>query len=115
MADRDVDFRQIVDSLPYLAPDSPQECPVAIDEVLARVRPETIRDESLQAGDLEFVRTARLVERRYWLWRFYDEGEIEWFVSVSVGPNDQAEIGFDDNFVEYSPEEYIVSDYLGVF
>ena len=115
MADRDADFLKIVDSLPYLEPYSPQGCPIAMDEVLACVRPETIRDESLQADDLEFVRTARVVERRYWLWRFHDEGEIEWFVAVSVGPDGQAEIGFDDNLVEYSPEEYIVSDYLGVF
>jgi hypothetical protein len=114
MVDGKADSDRIVDSLPYLTPDSPQSCPVAIDKVLAFLQRETLAGESLRASDLEFVRTALVIDYHYWLWRFVDEGDIECFVTVSVGPSGQGEIGYDDNFMEYTPEEYIFSDYLGV-
>lgn len=114
MADNRYNCESGADSLPYLTPNSPQSCPVPMGEVLAFLQRETLAGESLCASDLEFVRTALVVERRYWLWRFVDEDEGECFVTASVGPNGETEIGYDDNFFNYTPEEYIISDYLGV-
>ncbi|MGD2206742.1 MAG: hypothetical protein PVH17_08180 [Anaerolineae bacterium] len=114
MVDSKADRERSVDSLPYLTPNSAESCPVPMADVLAFLQRETISGESLRVSDLEFVRTARVVDYQYWLWRFFDEGEIECFVHASVGPDGQGEIGYDDNFLDYTPEEYIFSDYLGV-
>ena len=103
-----------VESLPYLTPNSAESCPVPMDELMAFLQQETIAGESLRASDLEFVRTALVVDYRYWLWRFVDEGDFECFAHASVGPDGQGQVGYDDNFLEYTPEEYIFSDYLGV-
>ena len=114
MADSQVDREKSVEALPYLTPNSAESCPVSMDRVVAFLQRETLAGESLWASHLEFVRTALVVDRRYWLWRFFDKGEIECFVTASVGPDGQGEIGYDDNFLKYTPEEYIFSDYLGV-
>jgi hypothetical protein len=73
-----------VDSLPYLTRNSPESCPVSMERLIEFLHRETLAGESLRAGDLEFVRTARVVHTRYWLWRFVDQGNVESFVTGIV-------------------------------
>jgi hypothetical protein len=47
-----------------------ESCPATPDEVLRHVRSHVTGSQRLGARQLEFVRTAQLEDRRYWVWRF---------------------------------------------
>ena len=102
-------------AFPRLSPDSPKECPVPMNKILEYLRCESPGGESLQANDLQFLRTALVAEDRYWIWRFTESDNSECFVTVSVAPNGTSCIGYDINWYSLTPELFTPGTYYNVF
>jgi hypothetical protein len=61
---------QLSSPAPSPIPQGADSCPATADEVLRHVRSHVTGTERLGARQLEFVRKAQLLDRRYWVWRF---------------------------------------------
>ena len=57
-------------SLPYLPENSPASGPVSAQELLRYVRSNAVGARHVRVDQLVFVRTARIEDCGYWLWRF---------------------------------------------
>ena len=90
--------------LERLEPDDVSRCPVTMAEVLKYLHAE---GESVDEDDLTFVRTARIDDAEYWLWRFGDGGS-ECFVTVSKIKK-ATTIGYEEA-VGLTPSQYVYGD-----
>jgi hypothetical protein len=116
MPDDNADLAQVRVEFERLAPDSPAACPVGVDELLAYLTDEVPHGESLSADDLAFVRTARVEESEYWLWRFREPGVSGDDAYASVSRSGQAvTLGYEANYYALTPEQFILGDYHQVF
>ena len=93
--------------LPRLSEDSAASCPVSIGNILDHLRREAASD-GVTAADLGFLRTARVDDSDYWIWRFTDPSGAECFVTASINGT-RSEIGFDENYDDLTPEQFILA------
>ena len=56
--------------LPFLPENSPASCPVSPQELLRYVRSNAEGARHVRLDQLAFIRTARIGDCGYWLWRF---------------------------------------------
>lgn len=96
---------------PRLAEDSARSCPVPMREITGYLR---LEGELVRARDLTFVRTAEVDGRRCWLWRFAGSVRADCFVTVWVGPDGSATIGYRLNSDNLTPEQYIYGEHHGL-
>ncbi len=87
-----------------------------LEDLLEYLGLEVPDGDQLSAADLQFVRTARVAERDYWLWRFTEPGPDgeEAYATVSL---DCAEVilGYETDYYGLTPEQYLLGDYHEVF
>jgi hypothetical protein len=88
-------------------------CPAEMSEILEYLEIEMA--EECEADDLEFIRTARLEDKVYWIWRTEDEAGEEVYVSVSRSDAGQVTLGSYDNDEGFTPEQYIFGEYHEYF
>ena len=75
--------------------------------ILDHLRREAASD-GVTAADLGFLRTARVDDSDYWIWRFTDSSGAECFVTASINGT-RSEIGFDENYDDLTPEQFILA------
>lgn len=109
------DLVKAVVEYPHLDPDSPADCPVREQELLAYLAIEVPDGELLTGADLNFVRTSQVAESRYWLWRFNEPRGDDAFLTVSQGPEGATTTGYSDNYLNLSPEQFILGDFHECF
>lgn len=116
MPDDNADLANVTVELPRLVPDGPQTCSVPITELLEYLALEVPDGDALTAEDLTFVRTARVGDADYWLWRFQEpgpDGEPAYATVSRIG--DQVTLGYGTDYYGLSPEQYMLGDYHQVF
>jgi len=108
LPDDNADIAKIEIDFPRLIEDSETSCPCAMKDIVDYLDRE---GEAVKAGDLEFIRTARVEDHSYWVWRFRDESDEKCYVVVSYEPTGHHRIGYDSNFYGLTPEQFILGDY----
>ncbi len=107
------EMRNIAVELPRLSPDSPANCPVPMSEILEYLGQEAPGGADSGSDEvidfqLEFMRTAMVKAKRYWLWRFADVEDTECYVLVELSSNRQTVTGYDESF-GLTPEQFILA------
>lgn len=97
-----------------LAEDSATSCPVTMADLLEYLRMEA-DVETLSAGDLTFIRTARVEDRAYWIWRFEEDDGTESFATVSRDPDETICFGCGWNDENLTAEQYLYGEYHEYF
>jgi len=115
MPEDNADLARMEVSFPYLEENSAKSCPVAVDEILEYLAVEAVDGDVLGAEDLQFVRTARVAECDYWIWRFAESDGSAAYVMVSRRPTGQTCVSYDTDYYGLSPEQFMLGDYHGVF
>jgi hypothetical protein len=100
---------------PLLQPNDAESCPLPMETILDYLNEESSDGDGIQAGQLNFLRTALVAEKRYWIWSFQDSDGSDCFVTASWSPNGNAEIGYDENDYDLTPEQFMLGDYHDVF
>ena len=61
--------------------------------------------------ELKFLRTALVNDTKYWIWSFFDEDDIECYVTIAMVPGGPKFLGYNDSF-GLTPEQFIITDYF---
>jgi hypothetical protein len=115
MPEDNADLARTVVSFPYLPQNLAETCPVLMDEILDYLALEAPDGDVLEAEDLQFLRTARVVEYDYWIWRFTESDGSEAYVAVSRRSDGQTCVVYDTNYYGLSAEQFMLGNYHGVF
>ena len=110
MLDDNDDLRLVEVDFPRLEDDSAASCPIPMKEILEYL---SVESGDVALKELSFIRTARVAEWQYWIWRFDDGGEC--YVTAAIDADGNAEIGYDQNWHGLSPEQFILGTYHQVF
>jgi hypothetical protein len=108
----DVDeMRKIPVELPRLSPDSPTTCPVPMSDILEHLSYEARGGENSGSDEkiefqLEFVQTAQVEARQYWLWRFFDVEGVECYLLIELRDRETV-TAYDESF-GLTPEQFIL-------
>jgi hypothetical protein len=96
-------------SLPYLPENSPASCPVSVQEMLRYVRSNAEGARHVRVDQLAFVRTARIEDCRYWLWRFPAAGLASYALVMqdAEGPW----LTCHQSLAGMAPEDVLIADY----
>ena len=100
---------------PLLQPNTAESCPVPVSDVVEYLRLESPDGDSIGAGQLSFLRTAQVAERRYWIWAFQEADGSPCYVTVAVSPDGSSCIGYEENYHALTPEQFMLGDYHQVF
>lgn len=111
------DLANVEIDFPRLAWDSAGSCPEPMSEILSYLSIESADGESLQASDLTFLRTAEIWnEGHYWIWEFTESDGEQCYVTVSESAETGVTcIGFDGNYWNLTPEQFILGTHHNVF
>jgi hypothetical protein len=95
--------------LPYLPENSPASCPVSVQELLRYVRSNAEGARHVRVDQLVFVRTARIDDCGYWLWKFPAAGLASYALVMldAEGPWLTCHQGLG----AMAPEEVLIADY----
>jgi hypothetical protein len=115
MPNDNVELAEVVIDFPLLQPNDAESCPLSMETILDYLNEESSDGDGIQAGQLKFLRTALVAEKRYWIWSFQDSDGSDCFVTASWSPNGNAEIGYDENDYDLTPEQFMLGDYHDVF
>jgi hypothetical protein len=100
------------DELPRLDPDTAETSPEPMEEILEYLGMEA--DEEIAVDALRFVRTAKVEGRDYWIWEFDDADENQCYVTVSRGADGRTMIGYDVNYDNLTPEQFMSDEAQGL-
>jgi len=107
------EVRTIEVSLPRLEPDSPETCPAPMDYILEYIGVETDLGGNNPPGPIEFLRTAKIGETEYWIWKFLDGDGDENYVTVGRWPDGCTITGCDGTF-DMTPEQFLVAEHFEI-
>ena len=96
-------------SLPYLPENSPASCPVSVQELLRYVRSNAEGARHVRLDQLAFVRTARIGESRYWLWRFPAAGLASY--ALVMQDAEGSWLTCHQSLAGMAPEDVLIADY----
>lgn len=115
MPDDNADLARLEVDFDRLEPDTAGSCPVADDELLAYLSNEG-PGGSLSLDDLRFLRTALVGANHYWIWSFSDptDGSAA-FLTVSLSLDGKTTVGYEENYYNLTPEQFMLGDYYMVF
>ena|SRR6187200_3080912 len=96
-------------TLPYLPENSPASCPVSAAELLRYVRSNAEGARHVRLDQLVFVRTARIEDSRYRLWRFPAAGLASYALVMedAEGPW----LTCHQSLAGMAPEAVLIADY----
>lgn len=116
MPDDNADLASIAVEFDRLTPDTAESSPLSSTEILRYLADEVPGGEGLSAHDLRFVRSAQIADRSYWIWSFREpDGGSSAYVTVALGQGDQTTLGYETNYYDLSPEQFLLGDYHDVF
>ncbi len=72
-------------------------------------------EEELTKQALQFIRTAQVGDRSYWIWKFDDSYGSQCYATVSISTDGQRIIGYLENYYHLTPEQFMLGDYHQVF
>jgi hypothetical protein len=95
--------------IPHLKDDSPESCPVTVEELVRYLRAKT-EAKAMTTDDLIFIRTAQVYECGYWVWRFGDR-QPQGYVLVMRDPEGDAWISCYSSAANLDPQQMLLADY----
>lgn len=98
---------------PRLSNDSASSSAVPMSEVLEYLEGEAAPETPSEA-DLQFLRTARVEDADYWIWRFKESDGAECYVTVSREADGGTTIGYEENYDGLTPEQFMLGEYHGL-
>ena len=107
------EVRTIDVSLPRLDPDSEASCPVPREEIPEHAATESDDGTETQLSEPVFVRTARIGQTHYWIWKFNDPRRGDGYIVVGLWPGGHAMVECDDTF-DMTPEQYLVASHFRI-
>jgi hypothetical protein len=111
MPDDNADLSALIVEFPSLEPNSPISCPVSFDEIVDYLRVESSDLDEVEEEQLQFLRTAQVAEHKYWIWSFKESDGTDCYVTVSLTPDGVICTGYDENFYNLTPEQYMLAEY----
>jgi len=95
--------------LPYLPENSSASCPVSVQELLRYVRSNAEGARHVRIDQLVFLRTARIADCDYWLWRFPAAGLASYALVMldAEGPW----LTCHQSLGGMAPEDVLIADY----
>ncbi len=115
MPEDNADLARVQVSFPCLPDNTAETCPVPLDDIMDYLCTEVPDGEQLNPEGLQFLRTAQVVEEKYWIWRFTDPSGADCYAQVSIGPDGTTCVGYDENYFDLTPEQYLLGVYHQVF
>ncbi len=108
MPEDNAELAKIDIEFPYQRNNGPKSCPNSMEEILEYLSIECPNGDRIKEQDLEFLRTAKVKNARYWIWKFSDPDGAECYVTVSSRKSfifrKSTCIGYDENYYNLSPE-----------
>jgi hypothetical protein len=95
--------------IPHLEDDSPESCPVTVEELVRYLRAKT-EAKAMTTDDLTFIRTAQVYECGYWVWRFGDR-QTDGYALVMRDPEGEAWISCHSSSASLDPQQILLADY----
>ena len=92
-----------------LEPDSADSCPTGMKAILDYLAIEVPDGGSLNPSDLTFVRTARVEETSYWIWRFTEPDGHAAYATCSVSRDGKHAVGYETDYYGLTPEQFILT------
>ena len=115
MPEDNLDLATLDVSFPPLEDNSEESCPEAISRIVDYLRVESTDFEHVVADQLTFLRTAQVAEKKYWIWSFLESDGTICFATVSQDEDGSTCMGYEENYGEWTPEQYMLGDYHKVF
>jgi hypothetical protein len=109
LPDDAADWRDIVVELPRLTPDTPDDCPLSLADIMEYVRMESADTDSVPDDALKFVRTASIGDSSVWLWSLTESDGTVCYVTVTSRPN-RVTLGLSDAN-GLTPEQYMLAEH----
>lgn len=79
------------------------------------LRLESPDGDSIDTGGLSFLRTAQVADKRYWIWALQEADGSRCYVTVAISPEGRSCIGYEENYYELTPEQFMLGDDHQVF
>jgi len=115
MPDDNADLAGLEVDFDRLEPDTAESCPLAEEGILEYLSDE-VPGGSLSLEDLRFLRTAQVGANRCWIWSFSDPTDgSPAYLTVSLSPDGQTTVGYEENYYNLTPEQFMLGDYHMVF
>lgn len=115
MPEDNAELASISVEFPMLRSNTAESCPVPLSDVVEYLRRESTDGDAVQPEQLSFLRTAQVAEQRYWIWAFQEADGSPCYVTVSVSPEGSSCIGYEENYYNLTPEQFMLGDYHEVF
>jgi len=93
---------------------------VSLDKIKSPEEIENDLREYLEIEDfspddsIEFIRTAKVEETVYWIWKFKSQGD-DIYATAALAPDGNMTLGCEENYYNLTPEQYILGDYHNCF
>ena len=107
------EIRTIGISLPHLDPDSPANCPIPREEIIEHATVESDDGTPTKLSEPVFLRTAKIGETSYWIWKFNDPRRGDGYIAVGLLPGGRALLWCDDTF-DMTPEQFLVAEHFQI-
>lgn len=105
------DFAKLDVCFDRLLHDTPLSCPVPLHSIIEYLKLEAVVEE-LPLEALRFIRTARVQDKEYWVWRLDDEYvDDDHLVTVRREPDGTTCIGYWDNSAGLTLDQSLLADY----
>ena len=95
--------------LPYREEDSPESCPVSLEDLIDYLRMESADLDGVSRQQLTFARTVFVNGHKYWVWRFFESDGEECYASVALTPDGVESLSYASNFASLNPEQWVVA------
>jgi hypothetical protein len=115
MPDDNAQLASVAVEFPVLQPNTVESCPVPLSDIVEYLRLESPDGDAVHSGQLSFLRTARVAEQRYWIWAFQEADGSDCYITVAISPEGLSCIGYEENTLGLTPEQFMLGDYHGVF
>ena len=107
------DVRTIGVSLARLDPDSPDTCPVSREHLFEHATDEADDGTDTRLSGPVFLRTAKIGQTSYWIWRFNDPRRGDGYIVAALWPDGRKLVESDDTF-DMTPEQYLIATHFQI-
>lgn len=108
------DLRHVSVQFPFLDQNSADACSSLLGDLQEYLSMEAPEIPEKNRRSLDFMRTAKVLEKSYWVWRGYDGDGLECFVAIEKDDDGSISMTYFANDYGLSVEQFLVGEYHGV-
>ncbi len=95
--------------LPLLSKNTVEECPISMQDIQEYLSVEDADLDAVEYRKLTFLRTAKVADNNYWIWKYNETDGTECYVTVSSDAEGGTVTGMDSNNFNLSPEQFMLA------